>query len=161
MSSHKSNTKIFEKAFTLVELLIVVSIIGTLTAMGLASYSSYNAGQIVKSSETNVATMLNAANSEAISQVVPSSCGTNVLTGYQVDITVGGQQYTLSAMCGTKQVAATNKLPAQLSFASGSTPSIFFNVSSGIIANTATVNVTGYGVTKTVTVSTTGIVSMN
>jgi prepilin-type N-terminal cleavage/methylation domain-containing protein len=152
--AHKRN------GFTLIELLVVFSLIGVITALGIASYSAFNSSQIVQSSASNVATLLNSAKSRAISQVIPSSCGTNFVTGYQVDVTVSGQQYSLSAMCGSKQVVSTNNLPSQISFATGSTSPVVYAISSGTVATAATILVTGYGKTKTITVSKTGNVAV-
>jgi prepilin-type N-terminal cleavage/methylation domain-containing protein len=147
--------------FTLIEMLVVIGIISTLTSLGIASYSSYNALQTVESNATTVATQLGSAKSQAISQVIPSSCGANPLTGYQVNITVNSQQYTVAAVCGTQQVVSTNKLPPELTFTAGSTATVFFSVSTGAVANTATINITGYGKTKTITVSNIGNISVN
>jgi hypothetical protein len=63
-------------------------------------------------------------------------------------------------MCGSKQVVSTNNLPSQVSFATGSTTPIVYAISSGIVAAPATISITGYGKTKTVTVSTTGDVAI-
>jgi prepilin-type N-terminal cleavage/methylation domain-containing protein len=155
---HKRN--ISADGFTLIELLVVFALIAMLTAFGIASYSAYNSSQIVQSSASTVATLLNTARSRAISQVIPSSCGTNFVTGYQVDITVTGQQYTLSAMCGSKQVVSTNNLPSQVTFATGSTATIVYAISSGTVATPATILITGYGKTKTITVNGTGNVAI-
>ena len=152
-----------QDGFTLIEMLVVVGIISTLTSLGIASYSSYNASQTVGSNATNVATQLGSARSQAISQVVPASCGANVLTGYQVNITVNSQQYTVSAVCGTpptQQVVSTNKLPPNLTFGAGSTATVFFSVASGSVASIATIYVNGYGKTKTITVSKIGNISV-
>lgn len=160
-SDNRTVPKLFPKGFTLIELIVVFSLIGILTSLGIASYAAYNSSQIVQSSATTVVTQLNSARSLAISQVIPTSCGTNYLTGYQVDITPNGQQYTVSAMCGSKQVISTYNLPKQLTFVSGSTTPVFFAVSTGIVATTATIQVTGYGKTKIITVTTAGSISTN
>jgi len=147
------------QGFTLIEMLVVLSFIGILTSLGIASYSSYNSSQSVQSSATDVETLLASAKSRAISQVIPSSCGTNPLTGYQVDFTISAGQYTLSAICGSKQVQSTNALPSQITFATGSTASVLFSVATGTVSP-ATILITGYGKTKTITVSQTGIISV-
>lgn len=149
------------KGFTLVELLIVFAIVGILTTLGIAAYNSYNSNQTVQSSAADVETMLNTAKSRSLTQVIPTSCGVVPVTGYQVDVTIAAQQYTLSAKCGSLQVITTANLPPNVTFAAGSTPSVFFNISTGTVASTATISITGFGKTKKVTVSPTGDVSVN
>lgn len=160
--NNRSVPKLFTKGkgFTLIELIVVFSLIGILTSLGIASYAGYNSSQIVQSNASNLVTQLNSAKSLSISQVIPTSCGTNYVTGYQVDVTPNGKQYTVSAMCGSKQVVSTYNLPTPLTFGSGSTSTVFFAISTGIVASTATITVTGYGKTKTVTVTPTGSVSI-
>jgi Tfp pilus assembly protein FimT len=147
--------------FTLIELLVVFAFIAILTSLGIAAYASYNSGQEVESSAANVESLLNTAKSRSLTQVIPTTCGANPLTGYQIDVTVGGQQYTLSAICGTKQVVTTNNLPPNVVFGNGSTSSTFFAVSSGTLTAQATILITGYGQTRTVTINTLGSISIN
>jgi len=149
------------EGFTLIEIVIVFAIIAILTSLGLAAYNAYNGGQEVQSSATDIETMLNLAKSRSLTQVIPTSCGANSVTGYQVDVVVGSQQYTLSAICGSKQIVETNNLPPRVTFANGSTTTVFFNISTGTVASNATISITGFGRTKTVTVSQIGDVSVN
>src|SRR6266550_2993530 len=109
------------KGFTLIELLTVFAFISILTALGIAAYTSYNSSQIVQSSALDIANILNTAKSNSLSQIIPASCGSNPVTGYQVDITIGGQQFKLSAKCGAIQVLTTKNLPPRVTFANGST----------------------------------------
>src|SRR5882672_1504998 len=99
--------------FTLIEILVVFSFIGILTTLGVASYASYNGTQSVHSATNDVVTLLQSAKSRSISQVIPSSnsCVVNSLSGYEVDMTPGGQQYTLFAVCGGKMSISTAQLP--------------------------------------------------
>jgi prepilin-type N-terminal cleavage/methylation domain-containing protein len=149
-----------ERGFTLLELLTVFGIIAILTSLGIASYNSYTSSQTVQSSANDVATILNSAKSRSLSQVIPVSCGVNPVTGYQVDITINGGQYTLSAICGSKQIIKTNNLSPNVTFANGSTASVFFNISTAAVASTATITLTGYSKTKVIIVSQTGDVSV-
>jgi len=148
------------KGFTLIEILVVFSLIGILTALGFASYSAFNGEQALSSSASDVATMLSSAKSHALTQVVPNSCGTNSITGYQVSISTTTQQYILSVVCGSSYALTTNKLQSQVTFGGSSTTSVFFNMSTGTVTAPATIIVNGYGKTKTIRVSSTGIISV-
>ena len=150
-----------QRGFTLIEILIVFTIIGVLTSLGIAAYASYNSLQVVQTSASDVGNMLTTARSRALSQVKPSTCGTNVLSGYQVDLSQSGSSYTLSAVCGSKQPMKTSSLPPQVTFDVSTPASVFFAVSSGTVATPATIKVNGYGRTKTITISGTGNVSIN
>lgn len=147
--------------FTLIELMIVVAFISILTSLGIAAYSSYNSSQEVQSSASNFESMLSTAKSRSLTQVIPASCGNNPVTGYEVDVTLGGQQYTLSVDCGTKQVVTTNNLPPNVDFGNGSTASTFFTISNGNLAAQSSVIITGYGQTRTVITNTLGTSSIN
>ncbi|HVA96276.1 MAG TPA: GspH/FimT family pseudopilin [Candidatus Acidoferrales bacterium] len=146
--------------FTLIELLVVFTFIGVLTSLGIAAYSSYNGAQSVQTSASDFATLLNNAKSHAISQVIPSACGSNSLSGYEIDVIPAGQQYTLYAVCGSKIQISTAMLPYQVTFAGSSSPSVSFNIADGTVTNPATIKINGFGKTKTVVISQTGSVEV-
>lgn len=148
-----------KEGFTLIELLVVFAFIGILTSLGMASYSAYNGSQSVQTSATNFVTLLHTAQSRALSQVVPSSCATNTISAYEVDVTPGGQQYSLWAICGGKQAVSSAKLPYQVTFSPGSTASVIFNLATGTVVRPATFSINGFGKTKTITVSQIGNVT--
>ena len=167
--------------FTLIELLVVITMMAVLTSLGIASYASYNGAQVVQTAAADVVNMLSTAKSQAISQVKPEACGDNPLKGYQVTIDTVSQQYILSAVCepsaatdpnlspdpnaspsASNTVTIVSKpLPPQVSFDPTSAHTMFFAISTGTVATPGTIIISGYGKTKTITVSSEGSISVN
>jgi Tfp pilus assembly protein FimT len=140
--------------------MVVIGIIAAIASFGIAAYSEYNNAQSLQSAARDVATMLNTAKSRSLSQVKPSVCGVSVLSGYQVDLSVGGRGYTLSVVCGgTARQVSNSMLPIQVIFSPGTTASLFFAISSGSVVAPATIKISGYNKTRTITISQTGVMS--
>lgn len=147
------------KGFTLLELLVVFGIIGILTGISIASYSTFNNTQSLQSAVRDVQNMLSTAKSRAISQVKPDVCGEAPLSGYQV--VFSNPSYTLQVVCGdTNHIIKTQSLPMGVSFAGGSAATVFFAISQGTSAPSV-VTLSGYGKTKNITISSTGNIGTN
>jgi prepilin-type N-terminal cleavage/methylation domain-containing protein len=121
-----------QKGFTLVELMVVISIAAVLGALGLAGFASYNKIQLLQTSSNEVVTMLNLAKSRAQSQIKPSDC-VGDLVGYGVKIT-SLSKYTLFIRCSEEPEDDEIKgqirtLPSKLAFNSDAT--FFFPVLTG------------------------------
>jgi len=105
------------KGFTLVELMVVVSITAVLGALGLAGFANYNKTQTLQASSSEVAGMLNLAKSRAQSQIKPSECSGD-LESYVVKI-VTPNKYSLFFHCTDNEIEMQAKtLPPSLGFES-------------------------------------------
>jgi len=128
--------------FTLIELIIVFSVIAILALFGIASFVNYSKVQAITNDANNIVALINTAKSNAVSQVKPSSCsGAKVLQGYIVELnkTVGGKTnkgFSINVLCSTPSVTplASYALSSNVQFDTSSTDtlkSISFNVISG------------------------------
>jgi len=150
-----------KNGFTLIELIFVFSIIALLTISSIASFTAFNKAQVLQGAATDVGTMFNTAKSRALSQVKPTSCGTQTLLGYRVTITIATAQYQLSVVCGTNTyIVETKTLPSGVTFVAGSATQVTFSVSDGTVLTPGTVTINGNGSTKTITISKTGNISL-
>ncbi len=70
--------------FTLLEILVVFSVIGILTGIGFASFVSYSRKQSLDQAAQDLKTAIDQARFNSVSRVKPSSCGTNVLDIYRL-----------------------------------------------------------------------------
>jgi len=110
------------KGFTLLELIIVISVVAFLSTAGIASYINYNWSETLSAAAQDLAGTIQLAKSRSISQVQPSYCVDNVLSldGYRINIPDLIQpEYTMSAIC--EEVAydtKTFKLPTGVEFVS-------------------------------------------
>lgn len=147
--------------FTIIELLVVFTFIGILTSLGIASYSSYTSSQSVQTAATNFVNLLHTAQSRSLSQVIPSSCASGTMIGYEVDIATGGQQYSLTALCGASRIPiSTAALPYGVTFGTGPGSSVIFNISSGTVVTPVTFTINSYNKIRTIKVSQIGNVML-
>lgn len=153
--------KRLKKGFTLIELVLVFSVIGIITAIGISSFGSYNNSQQFETGLAEFSNFLSITRSKAISQVKPSVC-TGTLEGYRVAVTISGSNYEQDVLCGGSVFTLTRKkLPDQLTFMSGSIANISFDVSTGTVLSPGSIAITGFGKTKTVMVDKIGNISTN
>lgn len=154
------------RGFTLIELMVVLSVTAVLGTLGIAGFITYNQIQILQSAANDLATTLNVAKSRALSQVkLGSSCSASsqILEGYNVDISIINKSYTLSSRCsGVTSNLDTKTLPQNVSFKSQDTSltSFFFPVLSGGVQVAGQIVITGFGRDKTITVNSLGGVSI-
>lgn len=165
--------------FTLVELLIVFTILGTLGVVSIASFSSYNTSQQLNSAALDLKNTLEYAKSQAVSQVFTCPAN-NQLMGYRFNAcctgatcptcSSTGYDYEVDEVCSngavtTTPVVTTKKLPKGISFVVGGsggpyTYSFTFNPLSGNVTSGAgTFQIQqGTSATKSISVSGSGVI---
>lgn len=156
--------------FTLIEIIIAISLLAILLTGGVASFISYNQAQSLNTAALDVFTMLNKAKSRTQSQVKPDICinQSRSLDGYSVVISPLTKTYTLNAVCTERDVLIESKaLPDNISFNTRETTKtqFLFQVISGSILGggkgAGTVAIDGYGQTKAINVDELGNISIN
>lgn len=85
--------------FTLIELIIVLSVIAILSLIGIASFVSFGKRQVVQNAQLDLVNMLQVAKLRTLSQVKPADTCTGIFKGYSVEI-VAQDTYQLSVLCG-------------------------------------------------------------
>ncbi|MBI4091697.1 MAG: type II secretion system protein [Candidatus Levybacteria bacterium] len=144
--------------FTLVELLVVFSLVSIVSGIGFASFASYSRRQVVVQAAANFKQTVDLARFNALSQVKPATCGsTDELSSFKVNVCsnaicqTSGVDYELNVTCaGLEQVQDTKILPQNITFSdvvgSPTCANITFNTVSGIIIGVpCEIFVNGYG----------------
>lgn len=157
------------RGFTLIELILVFSMIGIISIFGIASFISYNKSQTLNTAVSDVTAMLNLAKSRASSQFKPTggNCDSRPLDGYQVVFTT--TTYSLNAICGGSVDSLTNpaKTLSQPFTFDASRTFLFHSLSGGVdCAPTScgtAITINGYSgqATKTITVYADGRIVTN
>lgn len=146
------------RGFTLIELMVVLSVTAVLGTLGIAGFVIYNQIQVLQSATSDVVTVLNLAKSRAQSQIKPSGC-TGDLSGYNVVIATP-RTYTLYVRCSLSpdiKIGQDKLLPASLSFELSK--SFFFPIQTGGVEEDGQIVILGYGREKTITINSFGGVS--
>jgi type II secretory pathway pseudopilin PulG len=155
--------------FTLIEILLVVSLSVTISLVSIIGFTQFNSLQQVNNAASEVTSLLQQAKSHTISQVKPQSvaaCNTNSLGGYEVRLCglpgstcAGTGTYNLYVICGGSNLVKTATLPSGVAFVNGSTTAFTFRILNGSVTP-GTIQITGSGKTRTIQVSPIGSISM-
>ena len=140
--------------FTLIELLITITIITLLFSIGMAQYNKFNRRQILVKAKDQLISDLRLAQGKSLAAEKPVGC-LGILAGIKVKFT-DNQSYKIVAVCGNEvDVKANTALPTGVIKQSGP-DEIFFRVLSQGSPTDATLTLSGFGETQTITITTAG-----
>jgi prepilin-type N-terminal cleavage/methylation domain-containing protein len=154
-----------QKGFTLIELMVVISIMAILGTLSIAGFKSYNQVQSIQASTSDVISMLSLAKSRAQSQVKPPIDICNgTLDGYKIEIrtTANTDSIGLKSKCGgveSPRPLMIKILPKNVKFTSSA--DYFFPVQTGGVDHEGEINLAIGGKTRTVTITKLGIIGFS
>lgn len=143
--------------FTLIEIIVSVTILLLLSGLFIANYNGFSNSQTVKQAASDLITNLRSVRTNASAGVKPSECDT--LIGYRVVFTA--TTYTAQALCLAGSVGTPNSytLPTGVTFPSPTPgPITFYALNRGASAD-QTLSIVGNGITMNVSVFASGVVS--
>lgn len=151
--------------FSLIELMVVFSIITIVSGIGFVSFKSYSDRQIISSNAQDIKLAVETAKFNAVSAVKQSGCvSSDALRGYNFNLNPASKTYSISILCGINEyVVKAKKVSSQVAISSGSTCSkIEFESLTGQISGAnCTIILSGYNQTVTLMVDSLGSVSIN
>lgn len=142
--------------YTLIELLIVFSIIGILLGVGIVAYNDFNKRQTLKGAALTLKNDLRAAQNKALAGEKPPG-GCTVLDGYEVGFTATG--YSFRAKCSpgpSYGTATTVNLPTGVNLTISPAGSVLFKVLSQGVDAGRTICLSGFNRTYKLSVTTSG-----
>jgi len=150
--------------FTLIELIVSVAIISILTAIGIASYTSFQQTQELKTAASELKNNLRFYQNKALAGENADLCGANDFYGY--NIIINSSFYEAYVTCsvgeGDGNIQASKKtynLPANITINLETTGNLTFKAMTGGIESAREpfiINLCGYGKLYTITVDQSG-----
>lgn len=155
-----------QTGFSLIELLVVLSILAILTTIGLVSFLNYNRAQALTTASRDLRNNLRFAQSKAIVGEKPAGCTT--LSGYSLGF-IANNEYAIYAICNSSldfKTVAKFKMPRGIRQTAGSL--VTFKIISGatsimmggvLFESDITITLTSdYGGTENITVTQNGVI---
>ena len=154
-----------ELGFTLIELVISLTVIATLSTIGIAAFVNQSKASALQSGAAEFYSALNVAKSRAMSQVKPDNyCTGRTLDGYSVVID-STTTFKINVNCGGNDfLVSSGKLPANITFASNpdtTSTNFFFGVLTNSVQGSGKVTIKGFGSSKVIDVDGAGNVKLN
>ena len=163
----KTNKELIKnEGFTLIELVISLTIIAVLSTIGIAAFVNQSRTSALQSGVSDFVSTLNVAKSRAMSQVKPSIC-VGDLEGYTVTVVQPAtNSFKLYVNCGGNDFPiSAEKFPANVTFGTGNGEttsfSFFFSVLTNSVQGAGQVTIKGYGSSKVVVVDSAGNIKVN
>jgi len=162
MINHKSSVinRKSQFGFTLIELIVVLSVAAVISVIGIAAFVSYSQSQSLNTAAADIANMFSVAKSRAASGVKPTTapCSIDTLNGYQISISIASSTYKLDAVCPSGiTTILTSRLPSTISFSNPTDATFFFAVlTGGFTKSSDTISLSGFGKSKSITVDSLG-----
>jgi prepilin-type N-terminal cleavage/methylation domain-containing protein len=148
-----------KKAYTLIELLIVISITGIIFGIGYFGFREFSRRQVLASTTSALVTNLRLAQERALAGDKPEGCSGN-LEGYEV--VFNSTSYTIQAVCESGKIEIKKvDLPEAIFLALPSVNPILFKVlAQGTnVAEKVEIAVSGFDKSQIVTVTSSGEIS--
>ena len=149
------------KGFTIIELIVSISIILVLTGLGIASYRNYSDREVAKQEISTLKSNLRLAQSKAAAGQKPIRNSCSSFVGYTVSFTLSS--YTITPNCANGLAideALTVTLPASVTFVSPYSSFTFYPLSGGTsLSNDLTLEMTSLGNTYGITVTPSGLIT--
>ena len=141
-------TQACQRGFTLIELIVTVTLLGVLVTIGIPSFNSFIVSQRVKTATYDLSTAVVLARSEAIKRnvavrLVPKTPADGWVSGWDVKTVVGGVDTTLQEQVALSGLTVTTSPAAlvEVSFARDGRPT--FNPALSVGESKAKFTLTG------------------
>ena len=170
----KSKVKNIEYGFTLLELLIVFSIIAIISTIGIASFVSYSREQTLNTAIFNIKNFLYTARSNSLNGEKKDCPTSQTLIGYSVLFCCGGascptclgtNDYEMDILCTPDGgvtidpfLVESEKYPVGLTLSSFTKSEYTFYPLSGGVNNSGSLTFSAFGQNKTISITQNGII---
>jgi prepilin-type N-terminal cleavage/methylation domain-containing protein len=148
--------------FTLIELIVALSLVVTVSAISMVGFTQFNNNQKLKNAVFDVSLLLSEAKSKAQTQVKPDNipaCLTDHLESYKVKFSA--TNYELDVTCGGVSVAVqTKQLPLGMTFDLSGTKEFTFPILAGLV-NQGSVTIKGVSSQTTINIDKMGNIKSN
>lgn len=156
-----------QSGFTLIEILVVFSIVAILAGIGMASFASYSRSQRLIQSANNIKLLVSEARFNSLSSVKTNkdqngntvTCGSESLVGYSLDI-LGSNQIELDLQCVNLSPMLVKLLTMPSGYTFGNSTSCtqihFDSLTATGGGLPCKIELTGFGQTKTLTIDAAG-----